>query len=200
MLDPKKQAERIEMLVRDGMELKDAIEKVLSEVTPDKEDRIKWIKTVENMSVLQKQMHKSHAKKSKAKKVGNEEAVQRYNKEIETARDRLEVLRAKAKESEASIQELVKLGAKPSTIIQTWVKEKESEVNKQLEEIKKKEKWGNKDTKKKILEQKAILPEEYVKELKDLGEEYLTNVVERAKRGDQRIITIVKKYHLIHSK
>jgi len=200
MLDPKKQAERIEMLVRDGMELKDAIEKVLSEVTPDKEDRIKWIKTVENMSVLQKQMHKSHAKKSKAKKVGNEEAVQRYNKEIETARDRLEVLRAKAKESEASIQELVKLGAKPSTIIQTWVKEKESEVNKQLEEIKKKEKWGNKDTKKKILEQKAILPEEYVKELKDLGEEYLTNVVERAKRGDQRIITIVKKYHLVHSK
>jgi hypothetical protein len=191
-----KQAARIMMLVEEGMSLEDAIQKVLAETAPVTQDnRIEHIMKLENIEAIQKFQKRAQAKKSKSRH--NPEAVLRYEAEIQACKNRIGELKLKLQDEPSTLKGLIKLGAKTSTVVQAWLKEKETALEKDLETLKASKKLSNKAIKALIKKQPRELPEAYETELRELGEDYLNNVVERLEKGDQRIIALVQKAGLI---
>lgn len=196
MLDAKQQAERVNKLVAEGMDMTEAIEKVLRENMPvTGENRLEYIKGLDNLELLEKFKKRAHARKSKMK--NNAAAVIRYQAEIDAAAARMEHIRAKISESPSTLQELIKMGAKRSTVIQTWLSNKEKELEPKLKVFKESKKLTNKELKVLQHKQAKELPAVYKKELEDLGQAYLEEVVDRLGRGDQRVIALIQKRNII---
>lgn len=196
-MDTRKMAERVQVLLNEGMGMEEALQKVMDENRPTtRADRLNWISGCDNIAVLQEQAHKSHAKKSKAKVAGNEQTMAVYQTEIDACYKRIEVLRAKVS-SENPLQDLIKLGAKPSSVVQYWLKSAEETTGKRYEDYLKRNELSKKAGKAACIKASKQLPEVFKKELAELGEAYLKNVVDRLKRGDQRILALVRKYNVV---
>lgn len=199
-MDPKKQALRIEELVAQGMTVAEAAEKIIRESQAPAlgDERMKFIRESENIEVLQELNHKAHAKLSK-EKYGKAKpaALARYREEISSTKMRIEALKAKASASPTALQDLVRLGSKPSGVIQFWLKTREDEVEPKLKEVKKLKGWTNPQLKDAIGKASTVIPEVFVKELKAVGDDYLKNVTDRIERGDQRVVALVRKWNLV---
>jgi hypothetical protein len=200
LMDPKKQALRIEELVAQGMTVAEAAEKIIRESQAPAlgDERMKFIRESENIEVLQELNHKAHAKLSK-EKYGKAKpaALARYREEISSTKMRIEALKAKASASPTALQDLVRLGSKPSGVIQFWLKTREDEVEPKLKEVKKLKGWTNPQLKDAIGKASTVIPEVFVKELKAVGDDYLKNVTDRIERGDQRVVALVRKWNLV---
>lgn len=195
-MDNVKMASMVQKLVDSGKSMAEALQEVLAmAVNPPKEERIAWINDLENMEMLQTTMHRAHAKKSSTKKTNpNSPAIARYDLEIETCKARLKILKDNAGDS---IESLIKMGAKDSTITQYWIKSREDEINELVEEYKTAKKLSAKAVKKASLVQKTELPTAWRKELEGLGKVYLEIIESRIGKNDQRVVALVKKYWLV---
>ena len=195
-MDTKKQADRIQVLVSEGMDMGAAIEKVLREMAPvTMDNRVEHILSLENLELLEQFKHKAHAKKSKMK--NNPVAVERYNKEIEACKSQIAKVRMKVSEEGSTLEGLIKMGAKTSTVLQAWLTEKEKDIEPKLKAFKESKKLNNKELKKLTLQQSKEFPKKYAEELGKLGKEYLDNMSERVESGDQRVIALVRKTNLV---
>lgn len=199
-MDIKSVARRIDELVRGGMSPVEAAETALREsvVPATHNERIKYIQGLEDIALLRDLNKRAHAKLSSEKRGKNKpEAIARYTAEVEATKERLKFLAAKAESSEAGLEELIKLGATTSTVIQAWLTKKEGLIAPQLKELKRRKGWTNPQLKAAVGVASSQLPEVFVTELKKLGDEYLDNVTQRLERGDQRVIAVVRKWNLL---
>jgi hypothetical protein len=198
-METRQMAERVQLLVSEGMSMEKALQKVLGEKQPTTRDtRLDWIQQTENIQLLQEQAHKSHAKKSKTIHGTKDkpEVVAIYQAEIDACNARIQELKAKVS-SDNPLQDLIKLGAKPSTVVQYWLKATEEKAEERYNEFKKKNKLTNKDAKQLCLKASKDLPEVFNKELASIGKDYLANVVDRLGRNDQRILALVRKWNVV---
>jgi hypothetical protein len=196
-METRQMAERVLVLQAEGLSLEDALRKVLEEnKTTTRDTRYEWINNCDNIAALQEQAHKSHAKKSKMKEFNKPDKMAIYQAEIDACYARINVLRAKVS-SDNPLQDLIKLGAKPSSVVQYWLKATEEKAEVKYAKLLKDKGWTKKQGKEACLKVSGELPEDFKTELAGIGESYLNNVIERLKAGDQRILALVRKWNLV---
>ena len=191
-MNPEVEARKITELVNGGMSVEEAVRIVLEEVKKRSiiTDRVEWIKGLDTVAEVRRALRSAHGKKSKAR---TEEKVAKYQKEVDTANQRLNQLLNEAYEAGDPIKTMIELGEDPKKVLHYWIRSKEEELKDQL---------GGLDLSKNrikalVAEQKSDTPRVIVEELmkvhKDLPELYEN----RVGRGDQGVIAINRKVRLL---
>lgn len=101
------------------------IQKPKKEPKP-KRDNIEYVNNLKSLSGVRKFLQIAIAKK--AKSPGREEAIKRYDAEIEAAKARLEVLIAEATAAENPVAKLIELDEEPNKVITHFIKFKEQAI------------------------------------------------------------------------
>ncbi len=179
-------------LVNSGKSLEEALNEALnSAVTARITDRVAYIESMNTIAEVRQALHVAHAKKSKSK--DNPMAVKRYEKEIETAKAKLDMFRKMIEESTDPFKKALELGEEPKTAVQYLLYQLDKEIEAKL--LKKFSKLTKKQLKEKVMEQSDKTPKWIHQRL---GSKELIEVYElRRSHNDLRIITLNKKANLI---
>jgi len=198
-VDPyKAQADEISRMLKEGATIQEALVKTQHLVPSNRiENRVEYIKGLQDIASVKKALHGAHAKKSKARKAGNKEAVERYEAEVEAAKTRYNDLMSQISKSDNPLKAALELGEEPAGLVQIIVIDEEAKAKKKLEQVKETLKWTNKGLKAELNKQPVETPEWFIKRLQDISKELVEIYEGRAKGNDQRVITLNRRLHLI---
>jgi len=185
-------AKRIEELMAEGKTLAEALAecKVKSGGTRKREkieDRVAYIKGLNNITEVRKASKAAFAKRAKAKDTAAED---RYGDEIRAARERLEELNEMIMTADDPLAKAIELGEDPSGVVQRMLdtyKGLDDRLSEALRKIDMPKKTAKTLMKNIPADQ---IPQEIVEKLNKLGPEYLPIYQQRVKRNDQRCITV----------
>jgi hypothetical protein len=148
-------------------------------------DNLEYVKNLESIAGVRKFMQIAIAKK--AKSVGNQEAINRYDGEIEAAKAKLAELLAMAEQAENPIAKLIELDEEPNKIITHFIKYKEGEVAKYEE--------GSAKMPKSILKNiPADIPVEFFDEL---GIDLVEPLKKRHEKNDFRLQAVCRAFNFM---
>lgn len=175
----------VEGLAADGVETKEKKEKKVKEKKPAR-DNIAFIKGITRIELVRKALQIAIAKKAKSS--GREDAVKRYEAEIEAAKARLNELIEEAKKSDNFVQGLIDLGEEPNKVLTHFITAKENEFDAYLTEK------GVKVSRNILKQIPKEIPGAFFKELPmDLHE----SVVKRHEKGDFRLQAVCGQFNFI---
>lgn len=177
------QAQKIQELMNQGMTLEEALTVVTTKVPRSQIDRVALIKSMTSLVELRKARKTAYAKKSKSK--DHPEAVERYQKEIEAASDRLNELIASINSSETPWLTALQLGDTPDGALQYFITSLEQEVQSFFETA------PFTKSQLKSLTQNTRVTQDFIP--RDLLEPFQRRLANR----DQRIQTLAARYSLM---
>lgn len=190
-------AKKIEELMTSGKTLTEALTEVQPKTTTGTRvviaDRVSWAKGLQFIAEVRKARKIAFAKKSKAK--GKPETEAKYQAEIDACNQRLNELLAEVNQATFPYHKAHELGEDIGGVIQVYLDSVEEEINKELEA---KTAGLTKKALKEILSAtRTDTPARIVIDLGSLSEEHVTEFMGRASRGDQRVLTLVKKLNFL---
>lgn len=198
-LTTEEMASKMEELMKGGKTLAEALAEVQPKPTAGTRtviaDRVAWVKTLQSIAEVKHARKVAFAKKSKAK--GKEETEAKYKAEIDACNARLNELLAIVNADPYPYRKAVELGEDVGGVIQFYLDSVETDINAELE--KKTEKMTKKLLKEVISSQPIDTPTRVIIDLEPLGEEYTKSLMDRAGKGDQRVLTLIKKMNFLES-
>lgn len=155
-------------------------------------NRVEWIGQLTNLAELEKAIRIAYAKKSKAK--GNEVTVAKYEEEIRAGQARKNELLAEINQAEDRVSKAIELGMDPSKLLQDVLADMEDEVAASIADLAAAKNVSKKALKEIMTEQATGIHPDIASRLGDLGQDFLDRYEERKGNGDQRVISLNKKY------
>lgn len=155
-------------------------------------NRVEWISGLSNLAELEKAIRIAYAKKSKAK--GNEVTVAKYEEEIRAGQARKNELLAEINQAEDRVSKAIELGMDPSKLLQDVLADMEDEVAASIADLAAAKNVSKKALKEIMTEQATGIHPDIASRLGDLGQDFLDRYEERKGNGDQRVISLNKKY------
>lgn len=152
-----------------------------------KRDNIARVQSMNSISGVRKFLQIAIAKK--AKSVGREDAIARYDKEIEAAKTRLNELIDLVNEDENPIEKLIKLDEEPNKVITFYIKQKEADFDEWVDDLNEK---GIKVAKSVIKKVSNEIPDEF---FKDLGPDLVDDLKKRHEKVDFRLRAICQRFN-----
>jgi len=181
-MNTKALATKIQELMDSGVSLEKALEEVTKTRAPIV-DRVAWISELDNISELRKATKIAFAKKSKTKSgSGNLEAIERYEAEIKAGQDRLKELLAQVTDWRSAKD----LGEDAKGYTNRFIIDLSEEIDTKLEAI-------TDITKSALRALIKLQPEDMI----EVPEEVKDTFQERLLNKDMRVVTLVKKIHLL---
>lgn len=187
-----KAAKRVTELVTGGMELKDALTKVLEEAkiqvvsSAPRGMAISRIKKSRNIPELRNIRKIAYAKISKSK--GNEPAIARYRLEVKAAEAKLNVLLGEVSQARYPWKMAMKLGEDAAGAFNYYLETLKNEVDQAIVVLKKQR--TNAQVKAETQVQDIVVPDQVPAELKPAMQG-------RIKNGDMQVITICRQLAFI---
>lgn len=176
------------------MTMQEAIEAAAQKAPkrPTIANRVEWISGLSNLAELEKAIRIAYAKKSKAK--GNEVTVAKYEEEIRAGQARKNELLAEINQAEDRVSKAIELGMDPSKLLQDVLADMEDEVAASIADLAAAKNVSKKALKEIMAEQATGIHPDIAARLGDLGQDFLDRYEERKGNGDQRVISLNKKY------
>lgn len=187
MMNTTTMAMRVQDLMLEGMTLEEALAEVMKGNNQTKiTDRVAWISSLDSISELRKATKIAFAKKSKTKSgSGNLDTIARYEEEIRAGQDRLKELLAQATDWKKAIE----LGEDVKGYTNMYIQELEAEVTAKLDKLLE---GKSKSTIKNLIKEQPDIMIEVPEEVQEVFSERVGN-------RDMRVVTLVKKVHLLNS-
>lgn len=155
-------------------------------------NRVEWIAGLSNLAELEKAIRIAYAKKSKAK--GKEETVAKYEEEIRAGQARKNELLAEINQAEDRVAKAIELGMDPSKLLQDVLADMEDEIAVAIADLAAAKEVTKKTLKEIMSSQATGIHPDIASRLGDLGQDFLDRYEERKDNGDQRVISLNKKY------
>lgn len=155
-------------------------------------NRVEWIGQLANLAELEKAIRIAYAKKSKAK--GKEETVAKYEAEIKAGQARKNELLAEINQAEDRVSKAIELGMDPSKLLQDVLADMEDEIAAAIADLAAAKNVSKKALKDIMTNQATGIHPDIAERLGDLGQDFLDRYEERRENGDQRVISLNKKY------
>lgn len=195
----KKMSGEVDRLVKEGKSLEEALALTQHHIPAQRVmgNRIEYIKSLTSIEALDKSIHHSHAKLSKARKSNSTEAMARYQEEIKTAQDRKLELQKQIDGAEDSLKKAQALGTSASGLVQMIIGAEENRANETLKKAKAALKWSNKALKAKVGAEDTKTPEWLDQKLLDVSIDCQKQYADRLAGGDKRVETLNRKLNLI---
>lgn len=155
-------------------------------------NRVEWISQLTNLAELEKAIRIAYAKKSKAK--GKEETVAKYEEEIRAGQARKNDLLAEINQAEDRVAKAIELGMDPSKLLQDVLADMEEEIAVAIADLAAAKNVTKKALKDIMSAQATGLHPLIIERLGELGPDFLERYEERKDNGDQRVLSLNKKY------
>ena len=155
-------------------------------------NRVEWISGLTNLAELEKAIRIAYAKKSKAK--GKPETIEKYEAEIKAGQDRKNELLLEINQAEDRVAKAIELGMDPSKLLQDVLADMEDEVAVAIADLAEAKGITKKALKDIMTTQATGIHPDIAERLGDLGQDFLDRYEERKGNGDQRVISLNKKY------